>query len=228
MHIVNKYMLYSSFFSVLILPAYLTCDGFKISAPQTRQHKSSFSLKLAPKSFYFIRHGQTDWNVENRLQGQLDIPLNAIGREQAMALQDAVSKLDITQIYYSPLSRTHETMETACKYVPEIGRTPVTSLMERNFGEWQGIIWDEHAVSKYRNAVPVHGETEEEYFDRVIACANDILLSNEGQVLIVAHGGVFWSLCRAADIDYQVINNCRILHFVASAETDGQWLIYEL
>ena len=64
---------------------------------------------------YVIRHGQTDWNAERRLQGQKDIPINAIGREQArqngIALA-AVLKGEDTEFYFvaSPLGRTRETM----------------------------------------------------------------------------------------------------------------------
>ena len=214
--------------TILTLPVVTVCDGYKISTQsETRQHEASVT-KLAPKSFYFIRHGQTDWNIENRLQGQLDIPLNDTGRAQAQSLQSDVSKLDISCVYFSPLSRAQETMELACKNIPAITKIAVPSLMERNFGEWQGELCDQEALTKYRTTVPVNGESEDEYFDRVVNCANDILAVAEGQVLIVAHGGVFWSLCKAAGVDYEAVHNCSILHFVAPHKSCDQWMIYEL
>lgn len=225
----SKLLLQGSLLSALVLlPVHLKSDGFKIMAAETKQHESLSSHKLVQKSFYFIRHGQTDWNIENRLQGQLDIPLNATGRAQAKALQEDVRGLDISCVYFSPLSRTQETMAIVCKNLPAITKISVPSLMERNFGEWQGEIWDNEAAQKYRNASPVSGETEEEYFDRVLTCVNDLLATTEGHVLMVAHGGVFWSLCKAAGIEYDVINNCRILHFVAPNEATDQWTIYEI
>jgi broad specificity phosphatase PhoE len=192
------------------VPNSILCDGFKIVSPETRQHEAVIT-RLAPKSFYFIRHGQ-----------------NGTGREQAKVLQDKVGLLDISCVYYSPLSRAHETMEIVCKHIPAITKVSAPSLMERHFGEWQGELCDQEALTKYRNTVPVNGESEDEYFDRVVNCANDILAVAEGQVLIVAHGGVFWSLCKAAGVDYAVINNCSILHFVAPHESCDQWMIYEL
>lgn len=94
---------------------------------------------------YMIRHGQTDWNAEARLQGQKDIPLNALGREQAHAnglalsalLGDTVSTYDFVS---SPLGRARQTMElarAAMDLVPGDYRID-ERLMEISFGDWEG------------------------------------------------------------------------------------------
>lgn len=226
MHTQQRSLFVNSFLTtILLFSASTLCDGFRILAPETKKHST---LTLVPKSFYFIRHGQTDWNIENRLQGQLDIPLNDTGREQAKALQETVRHLDITQVYFSPLSRAFETMLIACEHCAHIPQLPVVNLMERNFGEWQGEIWDQEAVKRYAHRSPVYGETESEYFERVVECVNELLGQCDGQVLIVAHGGVFWSLCQAAGIEYDVIPNGKVLHFVAPCDVHGQWRIEEI
>ena len=66
---------------------------------------------LLEKDFYFVRHGQTDWNLAHRAQGQSDIPLNAEGRRQARDAAKAAAQLKIGTICCSPLSRAVETAQ---------------------------------------------------------------------------------------------------------------------
>lgn len=94
---------------------------------------------------YVVRHGQTDWNAERRLQGQKDIPLNAIGREQArLNGLDLAEILKVEGIAFdfvaSPLTRTRQTMEimrTAMGIDPRGYRTD-ERLVEVSFGDWEG------------------------------------------------------------------------------------------
>ncbi len=94
---------------------------------------------------YVIRHGQTDWNAESRLQGQKDIPLNDTGRQQAtgngLAL-GAILGADAAQFDFvaSPLGRTRETMERLRRAMgldPTAYRTD-DRLKEVSFGDWEG------------------------------------------------------------------------------------------
>jgi broad specificity phosphatase PhoE len=94
---------------------------------------------------YVVRHGQTDWNAERRLQGQKDIPLNPIGREQAR--QNGINLAEILKVegiafdfVASPLTRTRQTMEilrTAMGVDPKAYRTD-ERLVEVSFGDWEG------------------------------------------------------------------------------------------
>jgi len=94
---------------------------------------------------YVIRHGQTDWNAQRRLQGQKDIPMNATGLEQArqngIALQDILGdRVDEFDFVASPLGRTRATMEiirTAMGLPPLAYRTD-PRLVEISFGDWEG------------------------------------------------------------------------------------------
>ncbi len=67
--------------------------------------------QIPPRAFYFLRHGEADWNVERRCIGQLDRPLTARGRMQAIAARAVVAALPISTIVHSPLSRAADTAE---------------------------------------------------------------------------------------------------------------------
>ncbi len=105
---------------------------------------------------YVIRHGQTDWNAESRLQGQKDIPLNDFGRQQATGNGVALGGIlgaDVRHFDFvaSPLGRTRETMERvrlAMGLAPEAYRTD-ERLKEVSFGDWEG-----HTLPELKRSAP--------------------------------------------------------------------------
>ncbi|MDO8838403.1 MAG: histidine phosphatase family protein [Parvibaculum sp.] len=155
-------------------------------------------LKEVP--FYFVRHGETDWNLNRKAQGQIDIPLNATGIEQARAAAEIVRGLGIRSICSSPLSRAYETARHACD-AAGCTITLVDELMECNLGADEGrdggdwfMDWRE---GRY---LPDGAEVYEDFLSRALRGVNKALEA-EGPVLVVAHGGVFWSVLRHARID---------------------------
>ena len=86
---------------------------------------------------YIIRHGQTDWNVEGKIQGRQDIPLNAAGRSQAEMLAKGMEKRPVTAIYSSPQIRAMETAETLAR-AQGMAVIPVPELAEIGYGDWEG------------------------------------------------------------------------------------------
>mgnify|MGYP000626705443 CR=1 FL=1 len=88
---------------------------------------------------YLVRHGETDWNLERRIQGSTDIPLNNTGREQARVTGRLLSSRHWDAIYSSPLSRARETAEIIASEVGLPGPTPVDALVERAYGEAEGL-----------------------------------------------------------------------------------------
>jgi probable phosphoglycerate mutase len=96
-----------------------------------------------------IRHGLTDWNVEERLQGQADTDINDIGREQAdrngRRLAELIGDAHGFEFVASPLRRTRETMERirVCLGLPEKGYRTDPRLLEVHFGDWQGSTYAE-------------------------------------------------------------------------------------
>ena len=163
------------------------------------------SGKASPK-LYFLRHGETDWNAEGRLQGQRDIPLNALGRRQAAQAGATLKKLlasrglDPASLPYqsSPLGRTRETMEIAraSMGLPREGATFDARLMEFTFGRWEGHTWPEvcaldpelaatRAHDKW-NFLPPGGESYAQLAQRL----KPWLAAHEGPSVVVSHGGV--------------------------------------
>lgn len=160
---------------------------------------------------YVVRHGQTDWNAERRLQGQKDIPLNAIGREQAR--QNGIDLAKILKVegipfdfVASPLGRTRATMEIlrgAMGLQPEDYRTD-ERLVEVSFGDWEGFTVKElKATARDRiternlnkwDFIPP-GPTAESYEImswRVASWLNSV----DRPTVCVTHGGVIRSMFR--------------------------------
>jgi len=155
-----------------------------------------------------IRHGETAWNVDSRIQGQLDVPLNDIGRWQAHRLALAVSDEGIDAIYASDLLRA---MQTAQAVAAGCGREITTDpgLRERGFGVFEGMTYTEiqqrypEMSERWRKRDPTFGapggETLRDFFDRSVATVTRLALAHPGQTIaVVSHGGVMDALYRAA------------------------------
>ena len=154
-----------------------------------------------------LRHGETAWNRDTRIQGQLDIGLNDRGRAQAVALAEALRDESITAIYSSDLSRARETAEA----VAAVSGAPLTldiALRERAFGVFEGHTWAEIEANwpedsqRWRkrdlNFAPGGGESLPVLFDRCVAAVERLAAVHPGETIaIVAHGGVMDCLYRA-------------------------------
>ena len=157
-------------------------------------------------TLYFVRHGQTDWNAAGRMQGQTDIPINAVGRAQARrngeTLAGLLSSPQDFDFIASPLSRPRETMEIIRNTLGLEPKDYPTDkrLMEIRFGEFEGMTFDQ--ISKkfpqeyahrqkdiWRNAPP-GGESYFELTARVEKWYQEL----ERDTICVAHGGVSRSL----------------------------------
>ncbi len=156
--------------------------------------------------FYVLRHGQTDWNVQARLQGSTDIPLNDTGRSQARIAANILAGLGITRIVASPLSRALETAQIVGRRLdldPEVD----PRLIERNFGLFEGLTIDEVRRERiemraHMNPVadidgkhyPDNAEPLGEVIDRVYACVSDF--RERDVCLFVCHGIPFRAISR--------------------------------
>jgi probable phosphoglycerate mutase len=142
-----------------------------------------------------VRHGETDWNRTNRVQGLTDIPLNETGREQARHAGKRLAAQRWDAIASSPLSRAAETARIIASEVgvPEV--EIVDALVERNYGEAEGLTGPE--IDERFGGVVRARETRQEVLERV----RPALLALAGRhpdqrVLVVTHGGVIGSVVR--------------------------------
>jgi len=179
---------------------------------------------LDKKSFYFLRHGQTDWNKERRLQGSHDVPLNATGITQAHDAKDRLAEIPITTICCSPLGRARQTAEI----VNEILGCPlviIDELRECHFGDREGeLVADEPFKDLVRNAENWGGETYENFLERAIAGINQAL-SHPGPVLIICHGGVYCSMKIATRLENDDgLRNGIPVRFDPPAGDDRAWV----
>jgi 2,3-bisphosphoglycerate-dependent phosphoglycerate mutase len=183
------------------------------------------------------RHGETDWNRENRFQGHADPPLNALGRQQSGELAEALAGDEIVRVYTSPLRRARETAEiVAARLTLEV--EPVEGLREIDVGAWSGLTRTEveqrfpQAYARWVDRAPhgfEDGETYDELAARVIPALRRLAERHPSDaVLVVTHGGPSRVMqAHAAGIDYAearrretVLANCAVCRF---AVEDGNF-----
>ncbi|KAF7848664.1 hypothetical protein BT93_L1757 [Corymbia citriodora subsp. variegata] len=161
----------------------LGCNGNAQSVP----------IGIAYAEIVVVRHGETEWNADKRIQGHLDIELNEIGRRQATAVGERLSREGkISAIYSSDLKRAFETanlIATACGGL-EVIKDP--SLRERNLGELQGL---RHAAAarvcpkafkvlrsqKTDREIPGGGESIDQVYQRSTTCLRNISMKHKGR-----------------------------------------------
>lgn len=161
---------------------------------------------------FVLRHGRTAWNAETRIQGQLDAPLDALGRWQAerlgAAVADALAGEPIAAIYSSDLQRALHTAQplatrTGAPVLPDV------RLRERGFGSFEGRTYAEieatwpEAAQRWRQRdvdfQPGGGEALTPFYARCVSAVCELAARHPGQTIaIVAHGGVLDCLYRAA------------------------------
>lgn len=157
---------------------------------------------------YFVRHGETEYNVLNLMQGHKDIPLNENGIHQAKIARDELKDLKIDEIYSSPLIRAYKTAEI----INEYHNIPIKTddrIKEFYAGRVEGTKiseWDEETREKFfANPENYGAETWEQFYNRVVSFYKEIE-NAEKNILVVAHNGVYRNI-------YRYINNIDSYHF---------------
>jgi glucosyl-3-phosphoglycerate phosphatase len=186
-----------------------------------------------------MRHGQTDWNLDWRMQGHTDIPLNAAGRSQAAAAAPSVAALKPDAIVSSDLERARDT----ALHVADILTLPVPldpRLRETGLGDWEGLTRDEVVAgwgdmwNQWRTTTPhtrpPNGESRWEVAQRGAGLVNELDSSDGVQTaLLVAHGGLIVGLTGyLLELPGEVwsrlvgINNC---HWVVLVRRHQAWAL---
>jgi broad specificity phosphatase PhoE len=180
-------------------------------------------------TIYLIRHGETDWNQENRMQGQTDIGLNALGIKQAKSIANGLPNT-IDAIVSSDLSRALDTARAIAS--ANAGKIEVdSSLREIHLGSWEGKTWQEikanHLDSRsiLPSDAPHGGESLRVFFERSVAAFHGIVDRYRGRdIAIVTHGGVIkMILCDIQGIpieqrEHLVVDNASITVITATQE----------
>lgn len=166
---------------------------------------------ITKKEFYFIRHGQTNGNLPEFLGKDFgDLSLNEKGVEEARMIAPKVSSLPIKTICHSPLQRVKETRDICCAGL-SAAHHEIHHLSECSADIWQKMTTYMHA-----------DEGVAAFMERVLLGVNQAL-AQEGPVLIIAHGGVYWALCSFLGVDHHwVIGHCLPVHF--SVSVTGDWI----
>jgi probable phosphoglycerate mutase len=166
---------------------------------------------MAPTTILLVRHGETEWNAEGRIQGQTNSSLNDRGREQAQALAEQLADEQIDAVYASDLDRARETAEIlALRLDLPVVLDP--ALRERNFGSWEGRTVAEleeqwpGAWTRWRDGNDPEGDVEDHLAlaERIRGAISRLASAHPGDtILVVAHGGALRVLLMdAAGVPY--------------------------
>ena len=142
---------------------------------------------------YIIRHGQTDWNIEHRIQGKTDIVLNTEGIKQVELITQKIANLKIDSIISSDLKRAYMTAQIINEKFNKTIKAD-KRLREFNFGTLEGITRDQITQEIWKkfdeNSKQFNAETKKEVFNRIKSFIDDIKSKNLNKnVLVVTHGG---------------------------------------
>ncbi|MEJ5248588.1 MAG: histidine phosphatase family protein [Caldilinea sp.] len=162
--------------------------------------------------FWLVRHGQTDWNLQGRYQGQADPPLNETGVQQAQAAAEALAGRCYAALYSSDLERARVTAEIIAR---RLGLEVIVDprLREVNQGAWEGLLvteiqerypleWEARQRDRLRFRAPGGGESVEDVAARIWAAMDDIARRHPCEaVIVVSHGlALATMLCRGQNI----------------------------
>ena len=173
--------------------------------------------------FYFVRHGQTVWNVENKICGASESPLTELGREQARETGRKIVSQGIRadEILYSPLSRAAET----AKIISEITGIPAREeqrLKEQNFGRWESTPRDGLEFKKAKESFAMSyegGESMLKLAQRIYNLLDDIKKEPGKTYILVAHNGIarvvesYFSDMTNEEYASWGIKNCEIVRY---------------
>lgn len=170
---------------------------------------------------YLVRHGETDWNAQRRIQGRTDIPLNDRGREQARRAGRLLALRHWDAVVCSPLSRAAETAAIIAQELELPAPEEDSRLVERDYGEAEGMVISEVDRLFPPGVEPAGRESPEQVATRAVAALLDIAERHPDQsVVVVAHGGLIRQVLNAVQpgVRRPAITNGSIHSF---SHTDG-------
>ncbi|XP_058088657.1 phosphoglycerate mutase-like protein 4 isoform X2 [Magnolia sinica] len=214
--IANKNRGFPSLLLNIKKPFYHKCRRMSISNSSPSHTDSNEDAGSSPIPFDYaeivvIRHGETTWNSSGRIQGHLDAELNEVGRQQATAVADRLSKESkVSAVYSSDLKRALETAQIIAKScnLNEVIQDP--ALRERHLGDLQGLVFRDAArlnpeayrafsSPKTNQEIPGGGESLDQLYQRMTSSLERIARKHKGErVIAVTHGGALRALFKRA------------------------------
>lgn len=178
-----------------------------------------------------VRHGKTDWNIINRIQGSVDIPLNEEGRAEARRISRHLSELSISAVYSSSLSRSFDTAK-AIAGASKARLKAVKELREVDQGLWQGLcvadikkryrkqygLWKASPIA----ARPPKGESMRDAYDRVVSAVKKIMEKHSGDTICIVSHEIVLSLIKCH------LKNISPDNLWDMAPKPGSWEILEI
>jgi uncharacterized phosphatase len=141
-----------------------------------------------------IRHGETDWNLQRKLQGSTDIPLNETGIEQARKTGEHLKDTEWDIIVASPLIRAKKTAEIINEFL-NLPIIEMEEFKERDFGDAEGMSLEERTTKKYNTKNYPNQQNIEEFTERLMTGLSKVQKQFPGKkVLVVAHGGAIQTI----------------------------------
>lgn len=190
---------------------------------------------------YVARHGQTDWNLENRFQGSIDMPLNPQGYQQAVQLASCVPR-SIEQIVVSPQLRAQQSAAPVAVAL-DVPCLTMSAFRERSFGVWEGLtrdearaldepFYDRHGAFSF-DECPPEGEPMAMVTARVTAGLRELMARYSSRtVLLITHGVIMRVLrCQLEGLSpqccarVQTPANAQLIHYPAS--TVARWAAHD-
>ena len=177
-------------------------------------------IPLFEREFYFLRHGETEFNRLKLIAGSTDGELNDTGRAQARAAVEQVRALGVSHVASSGLRRARETAAIIAGAL-ELPHAVVAGLAERNWGELEG----QPQAARGPGTTPPGAETVDQFVARTRAALAAV--DAGGTPLIVAHSGTYRVLCRLLQLEGpgEAVANCRPVRFVPPVQPGGQWSV---
>jgi broad specificity phosphatase PhoE len=181
------------------------------------------------QSFYFVRHGQTDWNLQRRPQGQTDIPLNETGIAQAQRAADLLQDVPCSLIVTSPLQRAL----TTATIIGNALQKPIHIIDELKECSW-GIMegrqpYDPAWAIAWRQGAVVQGAESYQNFKERVQAGLQKVFSYKGPVIIVSHGAVYGALQELLNLEtkHEIANCCPVYHAL-DMQVPGFWRVQEM
>jgi len=158
-----------------------------------------------------VRHGETDWNVERRLQGTTDTPLNSTGVKQAQACSVYLASSSYDVLITSPLKRARQTAEIINQQL-HLPLQVMTEFKERHFGEAEGMSYEARR-SLYPDKNYPNQEEEDDFHERIMTGLQHVnQLYPDQKVLLVSHGAVIKAILKTFSDQENILENDRLMN----------------